>query len=226
MLPAALEKRWEKIATGLTGSVTFGTGELCTKPGLVIGLQSATFSRFATRLGDELSAVHKGRMLNDTISRRFEESLSKAKDFIQAKGGAYLLVADGKKFRDEQALHEEIFGPATLLVRWNADELFELAGDLDARLTATIHAEPEDKALTDRLLRVLQERVGRIVWNGYPTGVEVSPSMHHGGPSLQRQTAGSLRLAPRQSSDLPNQFVIKDSRRRCCRRNCGTSTLA
>jgi NADP-dependent aldehyde dehydrogenase len=183
VLPAALQKRWEPIATGLAGSVSLGTGQFCTKPGLVITQQSSVSGQFASRLGEELSRVPKGRMLNDTISKRFEESLAKAKDYIRAEGGAYLLVTEGKKFGEERSLHEEIFGPATLLVQCeNTDELLELAGKLDGQLTATIHAEPEDEALSGRLLRVLQEKVGRIVWNGYPTGVEVSPSMHHGGP--------------------------------------------
>ena len=113
----------------------------------------------------------------------FEESLSKAKDYIRAEGGAYLLVTDGNKFEEERLLHDEIFGPATLLVQCeNTVELIELASKLDSQLTATIQAEPEDELLSERLLRVLQEKVGRIVWNGYPTGVEVCASMHHGGP--------------------------------------------
>ena len=183
VLPAALQKRWEPIATGLAGSVSLGTGQFCTKPGLVITQQSSVSGQFASRLGEELSRVPKGRMLNDATSKRFEESLAKAKDFIRAEGGAYLLVTEAKKFGEEPALHEEIFGPATLLVQCeNTDELLDLAGKLDGQLTATVHAEPEDEALSGRLLRVLQEKAGRIVWNGYPTGVEVSPSMHHGGP--------------------------------------------
>ena len=122
-------------------------------------------------------------MLNEAISKRFGESLSKAKDYIRAEGGAYLLVTNEKKFSEERLLHEEIFGPATLLIQCeNADELIALAGELDGQLTAAIHAEPEDEALSGRLLHVLQEKAGRLVWNGYPTGVEVSPSMHHGGP--------------------------------------------
>jgi NADP-dependent aldehyde dehydrogenase len=182
VLPGALKKRWEPIATGLAGSVSLGIGQFCTKPGLVIAQQSAVLGQFASRLGDELSRVPKGRMLNDAISKRFEESVSKAKDYIRAEGGAYLLVTDGKKFGEERALHEEIFGPATLLVQCeNTDQLLELAGKLDGQLTATIHAEPEDEVLSERLL-VLQEKAGRIIWNGYPTGVEVSASMHHGGP--------------------------------------------
>jgi 2,5-dioxopentanoate dehydrogenase len=183
VLPGALQKRWEPIATGLAGSVSLGTGQFCTKPGLVITQQSSISGQFASRLGEELSKVSKGRMLNDATSKRFEESLAKAKDFIRAEGGAYLLVTEAKKFGEEPALHEEIFGPATLLVQCeNTDELLDLAGKLDGQLTATVHAEPEDEALSGRLLRVLQEKAGRIVWNGYPTGVEVSPSMHHGGP--------------------------------------------
>src|SRR5260370_2741312 len=122
-------------------------------------------------------------MLNDSIAKRFEESLANAKSFRQAEGGAYLLVTDGDAHSEERALHEEIFGPATLLVKCeNADKLIELAGELDGQLTATIHAEPEDEKLSGRLLRVLQEKAGRIVWNSYPTGVEVCSSMHHGGP--------------------------------------------
>jgi 2,5-dioxopentanoate dehydrogenase len=183
VLPGALEKRWESIAMGLTGSVSLGTGQFCTKPGLVIAQPSATLDQFAERLGQQLAKVPKGRMLNDAISKRFEESLSKAKDYIRTKGGAYLLATDGKKFGEERVLHEEIFGPATLLVLCeDAEELIELAGELEGQLTATVHAEPEDAALSGRLLRVLQEKAGRIVWNSYPTGVEVAPSMHHGGP--------------------------------------------
>ena len=183
VLPGALKKRWDPIAAGLTGSVSLGTGQFCTKPGLVIAQQSTALGQFASRLGEELSRVPKGRMLNDTICKRFEESLSKVKDYIRSKGGAYLLVTDEKKFSEERFLHEEIFGPATLLVQCeNADEMLELARKLDGQLTATIHAEPEDEVLSERLLRVLQEKAGRIVWNGYPTGVEVSASMHHGGP--------------------------------------------
>jgi NADP-dependent aldehyde dehydrogenase len=149
----------------------------------VLAQQSPALAQFASRLGEEFSKVPKGRMLNDSIARRFEESLGKANRFIQAEGGAYLLVTNENAFREERALHEEIFGPATLLIKCEtADKLLELAGELEGQLTATIHSEPEDGALTGRLLRVLQEKAGRIVWNSYPTGVEVCSSMHHGGP--------------------------------------------
>jgi NADP-dependent aldehyde dehydrogenase len=183
VLPGALENRWETIATGLAGSVALGTGQFCTKPGLVIAPASEAFDRFSSRLGEELAKAPKNRMLNETVSKRFEESLSKAREYICVEGGAFLLVTDGKTFGEERALHEEIFGPATLLVKCeNTEELLALAAELEGQLTATIHSGPGDEGLSGRLLSVLQEKVGRIVWNGYPTGVEVSPSMHHGGP--------------------------------------------
>ncbi|MEA3164220.1 MAG: 2,5-dioxopentanoate dehydrogenase [Verrucomicrobiota bacterium] len=183
VLPGALENRWETIATGLAGSVALGTGQFCTKPGLVIAPASEAFDRFSSRLGEELAKAPKNRMLNETVSKRFEESLSKAREYIRVEGGAFLLVTDGKTFGKERGLHEEIFGPATLLVKCeNTEELLALAAELEGQLTATIHSGPGDEGLSGSLLSVLQEKVGRIVWNGYPTGVEVSPSMHHGGP--------------------------------------------
>ncbi len=183
VLPAALEKCWEKIAMGLTGSVSLGVGQFCTKPGLVLAQQSSALTQFASRLGAEFSKLSKGRMLNDSIAKRFEDSLANANNFIEAEGGACLLVTDANTFGEERSLHEEIFGPATLLVKCeSADKLIELAAKLDGQLTATIHAEPGDEALSGRLLRVLQEKAGRILWNSYPTGVEVCPSMQHGGP--------------------------------------------
>jgi len=183
VLPAALEKRWETIATGLTASVSLGTGQFCTKPGLIIAHESPFLDRFAARLGEQLSQIPPGRMLTDAISKRFEESLSMVQNFIQQKGNAYLLVSDSKTFRADHMLHQEIFGPATLLVRCGSkDDLIELASELEGQLTATIHAEPEESALAQDLVNQLREKAGRIVWNGYPTGVEVAPSMHHGGP--------------------------------------------
>jgi len=183
VLPGALEKRWETIATDLAGSVTLGTGQFCTKPGLILAQRSATLERFAARLSELLSNFPPRRMLNDGISKRFEESLLKVNDYVQGKGNAYLLCTNSKHFRENHALHEEIFGPATLLVQCESgDDLIDLARELDGQLTTTIHAEPEESDLSGRLLSELQEKAGRIVWNGFPTGVEVAPSMQHGGP--------------------------------------------
>lgn len=183
VLQGALEKRWEAIATGLTASVTLGTGQFCTKPGLVIAQQSPALDRFVGRLSEQFSKVPKSPMLNEGISKRFEESLEKVQSYLQVNGNAYLLATDAKSYRENRTLHEEIFGPATLLVRCeSADELIDFASELEGQLTATIHAEPDESTLSGRLLSTLQGKAGRVVWNGFPTGVEVAPSMHHGGP--------------------------------------------
>jgi 2,5-dioxopentanoate dehydrogenase len=183
VLPGALEKRWEAIATGLTASVTLGTGQFCTKPGLIIAQESPALDRFVGRLSEQFSKVSKSPMLNEGISKRFEESLEKVQSYLQVNGNAYLLATDVKRYRENRTLHEEIFGPATLLVRCeSADELVDFASELEGQLTATIHAEPDESKLSGHLLSTLQEKAGRVVWNGFPTGVEVAPSMHHGGP--------------------------------------------
>jgi 2,5-dioxopentanoate dehydrogenase len=182
-LPNALEKRGDTIAAGLAASVSLGTGQFCTKPGLIIVQDSPSLDRFVARLGEHLAQVPPGRMLTDAISKRFEDSLAIVQSYTQQKGNAYLLVTDSKTFRLDHTLHQEIFGPATLLVRCKSTEdLIGLASELEGQLTATVHAEPEESALAQSLVNKLQEKVGRIVWNGYPTGVEVAPSMHHGGP--------------------------------------------
>ncbi len=181
--PGALKKRWESIAAGLAGSVTLGAGQFCTKPGLIVAQRSENLDRFQAKLAEHLSHVPQSRMLNDGITKRFEESLLKVSDFLQTKENACLLVTDSQQFRRNPLLHEEIFGPATLLVGCDSvDDMINLARELEGQLTATIHAEPDESDLSGRLLVELQEKAGRIVWNGFPTGVDVSASMQHGGP--------------------------------------------
>jgi alpha-ketoglutaric semialdehyde dehydrogenase len=183
LLPAALENRGEQIASGLAASVSLGVGQFCTKPGLIFAVDSRHLSRFVDRLGDNLKEVPKAKMLNEAIADRFNNSITKVAEFSCAQGGAYLLVTDGQKFIAEKKLREEIFGPSTLLIKCaSTTEMIHLASTLEGQLTATIHAESTDEALSKTLLPILQEKAGRIVWNHYPTGVEVCPSMHHGGP--------------------------------------------
>jgi NADP-dependent aldehyde dehydrogenase len=96
---------------------------------------------------------------------------------------AIVLATDGKTFLQQTSLSEELFGPSTLIVGCaSADELERIARNLPGQLTATIHGTEEDLAANQRLISILQLKVGRLVFNGFPTGVEVCPSMHHGGP--------------------------------------------
>lgn len=183
VLPGALEKRADRIATDLAASVTLGVGQFCTKPGLVCGLASRHFDDFRSSFANELSNFPGGKMLTESIAQRFQKSLGEVARFLEIKGPVALLCANFQEFSAEPRLHEELFGPATVLVKCTTmEEVTQLAHRLAGQLTATIHAEPEDDAASRALSSILTEKAGRIIWNGYPTGVEVCPAMQHGGP--------------------------------------------
>ena len=105
---------------------------------------------------------------------------------VEGKDGqapAIVLATDGKTFLQQARLSEELFGPSTLAVGCSsADELERIAQNLPGQLTATIHGTEEDLAANRKLISILEQKVGRLIFNGFPTGVEVCPSMHHGGP--------------------------------------------
>ncbi|MBV8813610.1 MAG: aldehyde dehydrogenase (NADP(+)) [Verrucomicrobia bacterium] len=183
VLPNALAKRADKIAQGLADSVALGCGQFCTKPGFIAGVAGPKLDSVTRQLGELLSKKETGRMLTEGISGRFKKLIEERRGFVLAEGGAILLGTDLASFKQTPALHEEIFGPASLLVKCQTEsELLELARHLEGQLTATLHADEEDLPLAGRLAELLREKVGRVIWNGYPTGVEVCPSMHHGGP--------------------------------------------
>ncbi|MBV9392253.1 MAG: aldehyde dehydrogenase (NADP(+)) [Verrucomicrobia bacterium] len=183
VLPEALEKRADRIAKDLAASVTLGVGQFCTKPGLVCGLGGKTFNEFRRLFAQELSSYPGGKMLTESIEQRFQKSVGEVARFLEMKGPVALVNAKFQEFSAEARLREELFGPATVLIECtDMEELTQLAQDLTGQLTATIHAEPEDNAASRALSSILTKKAGRIIWNGYPTGVEVCPAMQHGGP--------------------------------------------
>ncbi len=122
-------------------------------------------------------------MLTEGIAGRFKKLIEERRGFVSAEGGGIFLVTDLRTFERAPELHEELFGPATLLVKCSGEaDLIAFARQLNGQLTATLHADEEDMALAGKLAEILREKAGRIIWNGYPTGVEVCPAMHHGGP--------------------------------------------
>ncbi|MGZ4961952.1 MAG: aldehyde dehydrogenase (NADP(+)), partial [Limisphaerales bacterium] len=183
------------IAEGLMQSVTLGVGQFCTNPGLVFGLRGSAFSEFVNK-ASELAQKFSGTMLTQDICNRYRESVEKVASVrgVQASGkpsssgqsaaaAAVVLQADAEIFLKQQELHEEIFGPATLLVNCGSPaELESIARSLPGQLTATIHGTEEDLAQYKNLIQILQQKAGRILFNGFPTGVEVCASMQHGGP--------------------------------------------
>jgi NADP-dependent aldehyde dehydrogenase len=198
LLPGALRERTAQIVEGLKNSVTMGVGQFCTKPGLVFGIGGGEFEAFAESFAAAMRAAAPGTMLTAGICRAFHEGLETmervpgvvslgvsdtAPDARQTHGEPVVFATDAETFLRQHALSEEVFGPYTLLVDAPGfPALVHLAQRLEGQLTATIHGTAADLAEAGELLAALQRRAGRIVLNGFPTGVEVSPAMHHGGP--------------------------------------------
>jgi NADP-dependent aldehyde dehydrogenase len=183
IMPGALRERRAEIVKGLTGSVTLGVGQFCTKPGVVLGLRGSDFEEFTSALGDALAKVEAAPMLYPGIEERLKKSLQKTQPYLRVSQAAHLLVAKAKEFRENHLLQEEIFGPATLLVECeNEAEVLKTIESLPGQLTATVHLTPDEEESSRAFLEAFTEKAGRVLLNGYPTGVEVCPSVQHGGP--------------------------------------------
>lgn len=198
VLPGALRERGEALAQGLCGSVTLGVGQFCTNPGLVLGLDGEPMDEFVASAESSFSEAAPATMLNPGVRDAFESGLASFKstegvsllsrsetepDPGKTEAGAHVWTTGFDAFASHSGLSEEVFGPTTLVVRCQAkDELLKAASQLEGHLTATIHGTEEDLAEYMDLVEILERKVGRIIFNGFPTGVEVCPSMHHGGP--------------------------------------------
>lgn len=198
LLAGAIRERAEMIASGLAASVTLGAGQFCTNPGLVFLVESPESEQFVAALSAKLLEAPVGTFVHSGIKRAFDASLSGAAalDGVAVscrvdRAGAHaatdappaLLVTDGSRFAEHPELHTEVFGPATIAVVCESDEsLLTAARSLRGQLTATVHGTDGELEQNAPLVAILAEKVGRIVFNGFPTGVEVAPAMHHGGP--------------------------------------------
>lgn len=198
LLPGAVAQRAETIAQGLIDSVTLGTGQFCTKPGIVIGIEGADFDRFQRAVEAAVEAKSATTMLNAGIHGAYEHGtaqwagedkvnkLASGQPSVAATcaGQPMVFATKAQHFLSTPALMEEVFGPAALLIACrNAEEMVAVAEHLNGQLTATLHLADEDVELARRLLPILERKAGRILANGFPTGVEVSHAMVHGGPS-------------------------------------------
>jgi NADP-dependent aldehyde dehydrogenase len=183
VMPEALRERRAEIVKGLAGSVTLGVGQFCTKPGVVLGLRGPDFEEFTSALGDALAKVEAAPMLYRGIEERLADSLRKTQAYVRVSGAAHLLRATAKEFQQNQVLQEEVFGPATLLVECaDEEEVLRTIESLPGQLTATVHLTPNEEESSRAFLEAFTGRAGRVILNGYPTGVEVCASMQHGGP--------------------------------------------
>ena len=196
LLPAKLATTGEAVAKQYAQSITLGSGQFCTNPGLLIALADDATTKFAAALQGELSAIQAGTMLNpgicyhyyenrDQLSRRkgVETLFAGSLESAATKGSPALYRVSAKDFIANAELQQEVFGPAALLVVCSDDtELKAVLKHLHGQLTGTVMAETTDLLCFSDAIALLEEKVGRIILNNVPTGVEPGYAMHHGGP--------------------------------------------
>lgn len=195
LMPEALRTRGAQIASELTASVMLGCGQFCTSPGLVIGVRSAEFSAFIKTLAACIAEQPAQTMLNACTLESYSAGVERllGHDGLHhltgaAQGGReaqpQLFQADARLLIEgDPLLQEEVFGPTTILVEVaDKSELLAALDGLHGQLTATLIAEPADLTSGNELLALLEQKAGRLLLNGYPTGVEVCDAMVHGGP--------------------------------------------
>jgi NADP-dependent aldehyde dehydrogenase len=236
VLPSALQSGLDALAKGLVQSVTLGVGQFCTKPGLVFGVRGADWEALQQATAKLAAAVPPGTMLTPAMGDRFRKCVGQAEKIpgvrvLGAGSGqtaAIVFATDAATFSQNDFLREEMFGPGVLFITCgSADELESVARDLPGQLTATIHGTVEDLGRHQNLLKILQQKAGRLIFNGFPTGVEVCPAMHHGGPypattGTQFTSVGTAAIArfarPVCFQNFPDAMVPPQLRRQNTRK--------
>lgn len=196
ILPEAARERGEAIAQGFAASVTLGVGQFCTNPGTLIYTKSAASATFERALQQHFDKSAGGVMLAETIHGAYTSGIAAHATLpnvtVLAKGspghGALaaepvLFKTEGDTFMAQVSLAEEIFGPTSVVVEASTkEEMLAIANRLHGHLTVTVHGTESDLLGNKDLLDILEQKAGRVVINGYPTGVEVCHAMVHGGP--------------------------------------------
>ncbi|WP_051554839.1 aldehyde dehydrogenase (NADP(+)) [Maribacter antarcticus] len=194
--PNAIVARAEEIATTYAGSITLGSGQFCTKPGLMLTVDSDKTQAFVADLAAKTVAIDAQCMLNPSIKSSFvaNGNLVSSQEGVSVVGRvdgdvdtnfapSQINTVSGKDFLTNPKMHTEVFGPFAMVVKSKDEaELIHVINSLEGQLTGTIIAEESDIKNLDGIIDALQSRVGRIIFNGVPTGVEVTGAMTHGGP--------------------------------------------
>ncbi len=231
VLPGALRERGDAIAQGLVNSINLGVGQFCTCPGLVFGVDDPVFQSFRNKLSETFSQSAPATMVHPNVLKGYDQGLrrvgevkgveakpaSQPADVGKTEAGPVLFETDAATWLANESLSREVFGPSAIVVKGKSEEqLLEVAQSMPGTLTATIHGTPEDLKNHRQLVAVLEQKAGRLVFNGFPTGVEVSSAMHHGGPYPATAdskytsvgTAAILRfLRPVCYQSLPNEAL-------------------
>ncbi len=194
LLPEAMKARAEGLGQGWAGSLTMGAGQFCTNPGIAVVTEGADADRFTAAAVEALGKVGSQTMLTDGIAKAYHDGQARfegrntVKPLLTTQSSGRealpnLFEISGEQFLADHALSEEVFGPLGLVVRVGSiDEMEALARKFEGQLTATIHMDAGDLEDAKRLRPVLERKAGRVLVNGFPTGVEVVDSMVHGGP--------------------------------------------
>ncbi|MBX2813763.1 MAG: aldehyde dehydrogenase (NADP(+)) [Myxococcales bacterium] len=233
LLPTAIDRRGVDIAKAWAGSLTLGVGQFCTNPGVAIVPQGAAGDTFTEATMKALSEIGPQTMLNKGIVAAF----CRGRDRVAGVAGVsevlasaceersatpHLYEATGDVWLENRSLGEEVFGPLGLVVRSSGPEQsIEIARSLEGQLTATLHMEEEDSELASRLMPILRRKTGRLLANGFPTGVEVTEAMIHGGPypastNFGATSVGTLSirrfLRPVCYQNIPEAILPEDLR--------------
>lgn len=231
LLPAALANRGEAIAKGWAGSLTMGAGQFCTNPGIAVLIDGPEADAFVQTAKTAVSAIGPQTMLTDGIAEAYRQGRDRV-----AKGNGvrsvltttcdlrnatpYLFEVSGSDWLSNHALAEEVFGPLGLIVRVrHATEMQDIARSLQGQLTCTLHLDDADTDLGRALMPILERKAGRLLANGFPTGVEVVDSQVHGGPYPASTNFGatsvgtmSIRrwLRPVAYQNMPDALLPQD----------------
>ena len=195
-LPKILQEKGEALAQSYVGSVTLGVGQFCTNPGLAIVQQSTETKAFVDEAGRAVTQVQPGAMLTQGIYQAFTEGIGKLTqaEGVQVVGQATamerfahgtptLLTTSADTLLANPHIAEEVFGPSSVIVEADSrEQLLDVARGLEGHLTATVYGTADELLDYADLLEILEQKVGRLLINGFPTGVEVSHAMQHGGP--------------------------------------------
>lgn len=230
ILPSALKNKGEALAKTYAGSITLGTGQFCTNPGLLLGIKGEELSHFIQNLSNEIVKVEPSCMLHPNIIGAYESNKQKAlkqpeltvvadynSDIKANYARQTVTTVKGATFIKNTTLHQEVFGPYSMVVQCeNAEQLEQVISKLEGQLTGTLIADDDEAKQYYKVIDALQNRVGRIIYNGVPTGVEVCPSMVHGGPypasTDSRFTAVGIHsikrwVRPFSYQDWPNNLL-------------------
>lgn len=195
LMPARLEAAAEELAAAYVGSLSLGAGQFCTNPGIVFAVAGEALDRFVTATADALGPVAAQTMLTSGIREAYETGVRSLSQQDEAQlvgvgaegsascGRAAVYTVTGNAFRQNPAFEQEVFGPSSIIVSCaNLDELAEILQEMEGQLTTTLHMDAADHRDAAALLPILEQRSGRIIANAWPTGVEVTHAMVHGGP--------------------------------------------